>query len=574
MSGKYFWFFLSMGITSISVFLSYLVTKNPIKITTSDILFSLFALSGIISSYSNTHTVNTRFILFVLLFILYFYFRIILSQHKNNISILIQVLIITGLIEAIWGLQQLYGFSDSQHNLFNLTGSFFNPGPYGGYLAVIAPITVYYLLKEYKILNKKFNKSFIPSYLRLSISAATLFSILLVLPATMSRASWIAAIGGCSLVCIGFLLNTNWIINTWKNNRKKIVYISSIFIIIMVIGGLYIYQLKKDSADGRVLMWKVSLSIIPDHLTGVGLGNFAGAYADGQASYFESGKGTEQDEYVAGGPEYAFNEYLQLCVELGIIPFLLFFAGVVSVFVLCVKNKRIEIAGSLVALLIFACMSYPFNILPFLIVLVFLFASSSVYPSWERTTTKKGYLGTWFITILSFVILFFCLKNRYPTYEAYKTWKNAKILYSMDLYKETVKEYRELELYLNDQTNFMFEYAHALSKIEEYETSNKVIYNSIKISADPMFYNIMGNNYQALHKYDSAEICLKKAASIIPNRLYPYYLLANMYLESGDTIRAVEMAGIVLTKEPKMHSIAVEEMREEMKKIVNKDIEP
>jgi len=49
-------------------------------------------------------------------------------------------LIILGGIEAIWGMRQIYGLAISNHSLYALTGSFYNPGPYSGYLAMIFPI--------------------------------------------------------------------------------------------------------------------------------------------------------------------------------------------------------------------------------------------------------------------------------------------------------------------------------------------------------------------------------------------------------------------------------------------------
>ena len=61
-----------------------------------------------------------------------------------------------------------------------------------------------------------------------------------------------------------------------------------------------------------------------------------------------------------------------------------------------------------------------------------------------------------------------------------------------------------------------------------------------------------------------------KASDIVPSRMYPYYLLAKMYQESNQQQKAEEMARVVLTKEPKVHSTAVEEMRQEVKKIIDK----
>ena len=45
------------------------------------------------------------------------------------------VFILYGVVEAVWGIRQVYGFTYSNHSLYALTGSFYNPGPYSGYLA-------------------------------------------------------------------------------------------------------------------------------------------------------------------------------------------------------------------------------------------------------------------------------------------------------------------------------------------------------------------------------------------------------------------------------------------------------
>lgn len=72
-----------------------------------------------------------------------------------------------------------------------------------------------------------------------------------------------------------------------------------------------------------------------------------------------------------------------------------------------------------------------------------------------------------------------------------------------------------------------------------------------------------------------ASVCgamLLHAIEILPERLYPYYLLAKLYAEPDfyrpDKLQAAAYA--VLTKEPKVESRAIMEMREEIKKILEK----
>jgi tetratricopeptide (TPR) repeat protein len=84
-----------------------------------------------------------------------------------------------------------------------------------------------------------------------------------------------------------------------------------------------------------------------------------------------------------------------------------------------------------------------------------------------------------------------------------------------------------------------------------------------------MLYNVTGKNYQALKRYDEAEVFFLHAANIVPNRIYPYYLLALMYNETGESAKAKAAAETVLTKEPKVQSTAVKEMRLKMKEMIN-----
>jgi tetratricopeptide (TPR) repeat protein len=161
----------------------------------------------------------------------------------------------------------------------------------------------------------------------------------------------------------------------------------------------------------------------------------------------------------------------------------------------------------------------------------------------------------------------FCLYKVYPSYGAYKKWNGDRFLYTAGLYADVVKSHEELYPLLNDQLHFLFEYAQSLSKTEQYAASNDVLKRAMRISCDPMLYNIMGKNHQAMKEYQTAEACFMKASHIVPHRIYPYYLLALLYHETGLQDRVNEMAEIVQTKEPKVQSTAVREMRQEVGKL-------
>lgn len=58
------------------------------------------------------------------------------------------LLIVAGAIETVWGLCQVYGYTSSNHSLYALTGSFYNPGPYSGFLAMCLPVCLHEWLER------------------------------------------------------------------------------------------------------------------------------------------------------------------------------------------------------------------------------------------------------------------------------------------------------------------------------------------------------------------------------------------------------------------------------------------
>ena len=577
-SGKYFWFYISIGLVAFSSIITVvrivrLRSQNSdqsARISFNDYLVLLFGLITLsVSYFVNNSEAVTKHILLVLLILLYFYFKTVFQTNKIARYWFPLLLIITGLVEAVWGLMQLFGLTTSQHGLFKLTGSFFNPGPYSCYLAVVLPVALYYLVWYVRLIVSP-NPSKVGGQLFtfrraiwgfLGIALLTFVCIILVLPVGMSRAAWLGGLGGCVVIVFFFLAHR--LRNRGTQKRKiSLLWVVIIGILIVVCVGMYFF--KKDSADGRAFIWKNAVQTALRYPMGVGIGNFAGSYGETQAAYFASGKGTKREEYVADNPEYAFNEYLQICIEHGMIPFILFVGIVGYSLYVGFKRKRIAATASLSALLIIATMSYPFSVLPFLIVLIFLLA-------WIHSK-EKGIRFSCTISIYSAlfgaILIFACLINRYPTYEANKQWKMYSF-YLQGTSSDVTETYRQLYPHLSDQLTFLFEYAQHLSKNGLYEDSNELLKKAVLISCDPMLHNIMGKNYQALKQYDKAEQSFVKSTRIVPTRVYPYYLLAYLYLEMDDTVKVKKMAQLVQTKEPKVQSTAIREMREEMLKILS-----
>ncbi|MDR2147017.1 MAG: O-antigen ligase family protein, partial [Tannerella sp.] len=415
------------------------------------------------------------------------------------------MLVLWGLFEAILGLMQLYGYMPSRHGLFRLTGTFFNPGPYAGFLAVVAPLALYYLISIRKTMgytentgNVNWMKKFYVPGIQI-VCAITLVAIVLVLPAAMSRAAWLAAIGGI-IICVNGCTGERVKGYTGKEppltppkegdalpfgegrGGASHVYTKILVVVLIIAAAAGMYFLKKDSADGRLLTWKISLQTVVKHPLGVGLGNFSGAYGDTQAEYFAAGKGSEQEKYVAGNLEYGFNEYLQILVESGIVSFLLFMA-IVFLSVKSLLRFHSGMAGSLVALLIFAGFSYPFSLWEFLLIFTFLIEPPLTPPKGENSLPFGEGRGGAFIRFSKILLIaglgIFLIIKQIPYYKADSEWKRNGMLYHAGLYKDVIEAYKPLYPYLNDRTAFLFEYGRSLSQMELYGESDRVLQRAV-----------------------------------------------------------------------------------------------
>lgn len=571
-SAKYSWFAISLLLAAVSCLLIFLFNRIKVKVLAVDILVSIFFLWGICYTYFLQEYFSFKLCILTMLWILYLISRITLSQVRNYSSIMLFALILTGLIEAIWGEGQLHNFFLSHHKLFKTTGSFFNSGPYAGYLATILPIAFYYILFDYSALKDKFSWTNLFRYVRWGVSSLSVALILSILPATMSRASWLAAIVSCIFILVVFVIDTNkeFFIHQVKRHKRKFSLGIAFGIIILIVGISSSYYMKKDSADGRILIWKTTIQSIQNNPFGVGAGRFSKYYGEAQKEYFSKDNASDQEKLVAGSPEYAFNEYLQIGLEFGLLSLALFILILISTLYKGFQLKNYPALGGLISLLAFAFMSYPFSLLPFLITLITLVTLSiEDGQSKKIQADTKGLIFGSLLIIFALLITSTIIYKRINTSNAYREWAKLKLFTNAE---SAIKLPTYVKIFpeLCHEARFLFEYAQSLNLDKRYEESNNILSLMTNISCDPMIYNVMGRNYQSMKNYEQAEAAFLKASYMVPSRLYPYYLLAKLYEETDEREKALFMVEILLTKEAKVESEAVNDIREEAKRIFEK----
>lgn len=554
------------------------------RISRIDALLFLLLCYIVINRYviQQNYGFSIRFIELLLLSLFYFFIRII--PIKATIWFFLAIAI-SGVIQSVYGNLQLLGYYPSNHLEFKMTGSFFNPGPYTGFLSVVWPICLgMYLFKD-KLIEKSSidqnTKSLLLNhainYILVYIPLIGMITIFLVIPASQSRASWLAVLGS-SLLLLEYKYN---VVKHFlkKTNRLKKGIILGLALAILAIGLTSIYYYKKDSANGRLFIWKITSKMIAEHpITGVGFDRFKTHYMNYQATYFKT-HGENSYANLADNNQYAFNEFLQFFTENGIVGiFLLSYILYLLITPHVTKpNKEVySIAMAICfAMGIFSCFSYPMQILPIKLVLIVVLstiASLSDKPSSFRYLNKRKNI---FKPVITIVLIGFVYLLGIKTVSidrlnnGFKTWKQALITNSCGENEVSLILYAKAYPILNRNGDFLMNYGKILMIAKQNKKAIEILKEAQLYLNTTIIETALGDAYKDLAEYNKAETAYKKAYNMIPSRLYPLYLLAKLYKESADALKATTMANTVLNKEVKISSIAIKQIKTEMKKIIS-----
>lgn len=503
------------------------------------------------------------------LFLLYVGLRMAFHCTKMSAWVLISCILVFGCYEAWLGVSQMYGNEVSRHCLFALTGNFLNPGPYSAYLmiGVVVGLVAWKDMPNKVIVERMQNVTFfrkmtmkmpknIPNIFHIALDKikewlirvtwkhlviATVFIMSMVLPATWSRAAFL----GVAVVTLFVFMD--------KYRKYRYLVWGAI-----ALAGIVFYFIKQGSADGRLIIWKAALTTWKDMpWFGVGIGGFYNAFAEGMARLSTS----YMDFSSTDVPDGAYNILLKIIIEQGVV------GGVIAIIFVVVALKGLlrnsqPLFYGILALLVFAMFSYPFDMLPYKVISVLIIAWSESFGN-----SRLFEIGRVKNILLSVFFGFVSWQAVKLVDDNYKIEKECYMTLHFSGYDSINKGHEWLNAE-NDNPELLFVFGKKMREKGRYNDSNAILRQGTRCSADLMFYVLMGNNYKDMKCYDLAEQAYKKAFSMMPNRLYPLYQLMLLYQDSGNTKKAKAMAKRVIEMKPKIESRATREMKEKARLIL------
>lgn len=513
-------------------------TNNDVRVSLLDIFILLF----LFWYWININNVNSIYnIGYICLILLYCSIRYI---PKIQYDVLYWCCIISSLILSIWGYLQQYNLLPSPNPNFSVTGPFYHPAFYG--LTLSAYLCINFHIIKFHLRNQ--NQKLI--YLFIEISC-----FIIGIPALILSESRTACIALVISIITPYVIQY---INNHTSKRIIIVILTSITFFILLIVS---YTFKPISADGRLLIWKVSCEMIKDKpIAGHGKGGFEAKYLYYQADYL-SNKGNDSEKYIAGNTHVAFNEVIKITVEHGILGLTIYATFIFILIKTKYRHTVYVLISQSILLLIFiqGLFSYP-NII-FSIILIGTIAlavlARSAYHSQKYIKISQRYIC---IIIFVSVIPLFSL--------TYKRFLNYHSLYNdiQNTYK--IKSYSNFNKYLCDLKGdniFLLFYIGLMSKDKNY--TEQLNYISILEKKYPTSSLIIlkGDLLRKKTLLNEAEKMYKLAANMVPSLQQARGRLVFLYKEMGKQQEAYQLARELMSEKVKNYGFNTFKLHQKLK---------
>ncbi len=449
-----------------------------------------------------------------------------------------------GVVEIAIVLLQLFRVLPSLHPLLRFTGSFRNPSVFAMMMALCLPICVFYVIR-YDDMLKGVGKAKFSSTIRLQENTQAknlwLFLTACVLSCIVLAESRTGIIAG---VCSSFMV-AFWEIPKFRSclSNRKILFLA-VCCGTMLLAASYCY--KRDSADGRALIWAVSFRmIVQKPLLGWGENGFSSSYMPHQAIFLSGHEGTKFS-YLADNVSHPLNEFLLFGVKYGVVGITILLGITAFLVKVIIKNRNTYTSlylGSILTLFVLSMFYYPYTVPLIWLVSTFLICSAvSLYCNnspWRRKVMQS---------LLVFSAIWIIGRNA----NIYEEWQWLKLQTSQAPVDRAYQEYSRLYKKLSTNPSFLYNYGAWLHHNGFYKESMKILFECTRSYDDYNVELLIADNYRQLGETKCAIERFGYANAMIPCRFLPLYHEMLIYKEEEDLYNACRIARIIITKPVKI----------------------
>ncbi|MDN3548815.1 O-antigen ligase family protein [Mucilaginibacter aquaedulcis] len=494
------------------------------------------------------------------------------NYHRSE-SLIGYGIIMISTIEALIGLFQYEGFSMPFSESFRLTGTFKNPAPFALFLAACYPVPLVLVLFAKKTGIQKL------------VFLINITLTLVVLLLSQNRASWVS-ITLVTILALCFKYKVFYKFFGDKSYSKWKIASILAGVVILMGAAICLYKFKPKSADSRLFIWEVSLAKGTEKsVLGFGYGSFRSDYNKWQSEFLVRHPDKLSDKMVgentvgefAGQVKMAYNEYIEIFVEEGLIGLGLFLTLIVLMLRNCLKAFSIEshiipigILLGWISVLIQGFFSYPLYSVPtFILFFIYLAILSKYYPALVDLPIVLPIRIAGAVLLLMFsAVVVLKARSRLACYDEYQ---DAYILFKKNDLRGAELKYEQISSYMMHDPAFLLDYGICLIANKKNERALRYLMLAENKDSDPRIDMLIGNIYKMEGNFDKAEEYYTKASFIIPSRIFPKYLLVMLYKEYHYCGKAKSLSKSILQHYRGVESSLSDQILNELQAIQNFD---
>lgn len=517
-------------------------TKGSIYYTPSSLLLFTILILSLSSTVLHHRATYVMLILWIIIGIYYQSVRQWFAQHKETaVIVCCNVLLLCLFLELLLGYYQWIEVLLNNTSLSGVRGTFDNAA------GLVAATVILYacLLTLRSAVTGNRTKT-------ITLNLITWSAVGLII-AIQSRIGLLAIIG-----C--YWAHQKW---TLSFLRKKGIR-RYLFIFSAIIGGLALYFIKKDSADGRILIYRCTMELFTKSpFTGLGYGGFKAAYMQEQAAFFQTHPDSPFNR-LADNIYTPMNEYLRFLVEYGIVTSAFLFLLVFYAWNMCRKsNNKVDnavhnlLTGIFILSLCSYPITYPFVLWTVLTAVAWTFRNEKPLILIQSTLLRTFSLwGRALATGLAFLLTCRSLHFDMQWSKAFSTLQQGKACHAITMYESLYPE-------MSENPAFLYNYAVFCNEMQRYARSDSLLNAYKKYGYDTNVLLLEANNAMEREDYSRAESCLMNAHNCIPNRFIPLFYLMRLYRTTDNEEQAKKIALQIIRQPIKVPSEEVNWIREE-----------
>lgn len=374
--------------------------------------------------------------------------------------------------ESIICILQWTGIMESKIRLFKVSGTWESPNVTAMFIALCFPL----LFERILSVHNKHKIGFV-------------FLSVLELTALLAINCRTAYIGTAFSIFIQCALHFEWFNKVRHTPLKRLISLSLPISLAIILGTYGLYKMKQPSADGRLFIWKTSLSMIAEHpLKGYGYGMFEKEYYSFQNDYFIQNEGTETERRNARHIFVCYNDFLEQAIEGGVISSILYFGILITALCQSIRQREYTSMLFISNTIWISTVNFCIHATPLMFISI-IFLAHTASNTKQYLLTSKMFI--YIITAVGITVSLPCISSLICKYRVQRAVKQATDIRkqnfpkALNILKGQERNAGTSECFWRIYGKFLLQakkYEHAqyaLNKALEY-TSNPSVHNDLK----------------------------------------------------------------------------------------------